>query len=103
MLDEETREGVHLESGAGNPPVTSAPKTDSASAHEGTAFADAYSNLKQAAQERKHLAELDKRFADMQELEALYARWDALAAEQKQVHQRELIEACVWILVLLML
>jgi hypothetical protein len=42
-----------------------------------------YSELKHAAGERKHLAELDKRSADFQQLDAVYSDWAALVKERE--------------------
>lgn len=59
--------------------------------------------LKQAAGERKHLAELDKRVSDLQQIDALYAQWNTLVEQRKQEHQEALFEAGAWILALLLM
>jgi small-conductance mechanosensitive channel len=61
-----------------------------------------YAALKHAAQERKHLAELDKRAADFQQLDAIYSDWAALVRERKQAYLLGLTEGAGWILVLLL-
>jgi small-conductance mechanosensitive channel len=61
-----------------------------------------YAALKHAAQERKHLAELDKRAADFQQLDAIYSDWAALVRERKQAYLMGLMEGAGWILVLLL-
>ena len=58
---------------------------------------DVYSALKQAAEERKHLAELDKRSADLAQLDNLYGQWDTLVKGRKQEYQLGLIEGAAWI------
>jgi small-conductance mechanosensitive channel len=63
---------------------------------------DVYSALKRAAEERKHLAELDKRAADLKQLDALYAQWDASVEDRKHQHQIALLEGALWIAVLLL-
>jgi small-conductance mechanosensitive channel len=59
--------------------------------------------LKRAAEEHKHLAELDKRASDLQQLDALYGQWNTLVAARKREHQMALIEGAGWIAVLLLL
>jgi small-conductance mechanosensitive channel len=102
VLDEQTREGAHTDATSTQRAPSPAPGADGK--NEPTASRssqDVYSSLKEAAQERKHLAELDKRSADFQQLDALYARWNAGVEERLQAHRSELIEGCLWILALL--
>ncbi len=61
------------------------------------------SALKQAAGERKHLADLDKRAADFQQLDSLYAQWATLVTERKQEHLKSVVEGACWMLALLLL
>jgi small-conductance mechanosensitive channel len=88
-LDEETRE----EAGQQTP----------APAPDHPAPAEKFSSLKHAAGERRHLAELDKRAADFQQLEAVYNDWLALVHERKQQYLMGVAEGACWIFVLLLL
>ncbi|HEY2913097.1 MAG TPA: mechanosensitive ion channel domain-containing protein, partial [Candidatus Angelobacter sp.] len=60
-----------------------------------------YSALKHAAGERKHLAELDKRAADFQLLDAVYSDWAALIKEREHSYWLGVVEGCCWIVALL--
>jgi small-conductance mechanosensitive channel len=60
-----------------------------------------FSKLKQAAAERKHLAELDKRTADLQQLDTLYGQWEALVTERRLAHLKNVAEGAAWIVLLL--
>jgi small-conductance mechanosensitive channel len=60
-----------------------------------------YSELKHAAGERKHLAELDKRSADFQQLDAVYSDWAALVKEREHSYWLGVVEGCCWIVALL--
>lgn len=59
--------------------------------------------LKEAAGERKHLAELDKRVSDLQQIDGLYAQWETLVEGRKQEHQAALLEGGAWIVALLLM
>jgi small-conductance mechanosensitive channel len=61
-----------------------------------------YSALKHAAGERKHLAELDKRSADFQQLDAVYNDWAALVKEREHSYWMGVLEGCLWIVALLL-
>lgn len=61
-----------------------------------------YSELKHAAGERKHLAELDKRSADFQQLDAVYSDWAALVKEREHTYWLGVVEGCCWIVALLL-
>ena len=61
-----------------------------------------YSALRHAAEERKHLAELDKRAADFQQLDAVYIEWAALVAEHKHAYLMGVVEGIFWIVALLL-
>jgi small-conductance mechanosensitive channel len=102
-LDEETRE----EGTKGSQQKALSPPPNAASdAHEATPTAtapDIYTTLKQAAGERKHLAELDKRAADFQQLAAIYGQWETLVTARKQGHLKGVVEGACWIVVLLLL
>lgn len=86
------------ESSASAPSVKSAADTPALGAKQN----DVYTALKRAAEERKHLSELDKRSADLAQLDALYGQWDALVKGRKHEYQLGLIEGAVWIAVLLL-
>ena len=103
-LDHETSEATHGDAeGSQNPPSSAAGPGNKTSFTQSPASPDVFSTLRQAAEERKHLAELDKRSADFQQLDALYERWSAAVQERTQTHRAELIEGCLWILALLIL
>jgi len=88
-------------------------KSDDASAHAGedehssaapavgTKAPEKYSALKHEAGERKHLAELDKRSADFQQLDSVYNDWSALVKEREHSYWLGVIEGCCWIVALL--
>ena len=61
-----------------------------------------FAALKHAAQERRHLAELDKRSADFQQLDTLYANWAALVRDRKHEYLMGLLEGLGWVLALLL-
>jgi small-conductance mechanosensitive channel len=101
-LDEETKaaESRETEAGRAAPSSGAVPGQKPAG---GSTHRDVYSSLKQAAAERKHLAELDKRTADFQQLCALYGQWETLVAERKNDHLKNAVEGAAWIVVLLLL
>lgn len=107
-LDEETKGEKSQKSDGGRQPTSSSsslhpsPGAKGVSGHSAAA-PDVYITLKQAAGERKHLADLDKRAADFQQLDALYKQWEALVTEREQEHLKGVIEGACWILVLLLL
>jgi small-conductance mechanosensitive channel len=61
-----------------------------------------YSELKHAAGERKHLAELDKRAADFQQLDSVYSEWASLVGERKHAYLMGVAEGCFWVVALLL-
>jgi small-conductance mechanosensitive channel len=61
-----------------------------------------FAALKHAAQERRHLAELDKRSADFQQLDAIYVTWAALVGDRKHQYLLGLLEGLGWALALLL-
>ena len=61
-----------------------------------------YSSLKHEAGERKHLAELDKRSADFQQLDSVYSDWAALVREREHSYWLGVVEGCCWIFLLLL-
>lgn len=85
-------------------------KPDDAGAHAGEdehssaagASTEKYSELKHAAGERKHLAELDKRSADFQQLDAVYSDWGTLVKEREHSYWLGVVEGCCWIVALLL-
>jgi small-conductance mechanosensitive channel len=102
-LDEETREEGTK---AGQQKALSSAANAASGPHDSTPAAsapDIYTTLKQAAGERKHLAELDKRAADFQQLSVIYGQWETLVTARKQDHFKGVIEGACWILVLLLL
>lgn len=62
---------------------------------------DKYSALKHAAAERRHLANLDKRAADFQQLDSIYNGWAGLVAERKHTYGMGVFEGICWIVALL--
>jgi len=62
-----------------------------------------FAALKHTAQERRHLAELDKRAADFQQLDAIYVTWSALVGERKHQYLLGLLEGLGWTLALLLI
>ncbi|HEY6308281.1 MAG TPA: mechanosensitive ion channel domain-containing protein [Candidatus Angelobacter sp.] len=106
-LDEETRpdqppEAPHQPDQPSNAPAN-APAQANAAPGPGQASQELYATLQERAAERKHLAELDKRTADFQQLDALYKQWETLSSERAQEHLKGVIEGACWILVLLLL
>jgi small-conductance mechanosensitive channel len=87
---------------AGNrqPAPAAAPGGTSATAQ---GQAEVFSALKELAEERKNLSELDKRTDDLKQLDSIYSRWNALAAAGKRAHLIMLLEGIGWIVVLLLL
>lgn len=61
-----------------------------------------FSALKHAAGERKHLAELDKRAADFQQLDSVYSEWASLVGERKHAYLMGVVEGCCWVVALLL-
>jgi small-conductance mechanosensitive channel len=103
-LDEETRGEKSQEAGSGQLSFASPTSAGSDVKSPGSSpHPDVYSKLKEAAGERKHLAELDKRTADFQQLEALYTQWGALVTARKNDHLKSVVEGACWILLLLLL
>jgi len=106
-LDDETKEG-HPQAAEPSPRGSSlaspSPASDgSARSGGGAAPPDVYLRLKEAAGERKHLAELDKRIADFQQLNAIYTQWGGLVTQRRQEHLRGVIEGAWWIVLLLLM
>jgi small-conductance mechanosensitive channel len=104
-LDEETKE-AKTETAEGEQQAASAPQTQPA--HPGgnaaathTVSPEKYSALKHAAEERKHLAELDKRTADFQQLDSIYSEWSGLVTERKHTYWLGVVEGICWIVALL--
>jgi small-conductance mechanosensitive channel len=93
-LDKETKEDREKET-AGQP--------ESASPSPAASASPDISSLKEAAGERKHLAELHKRTADLQQLDTIYGQWAALIKDRELQHRSSLLEGCGWILALLLL
>lgn len=99
VLDEETRQA------AGSPQENPASTATVTGAHAvlQAASPEVLAKLKEAAGERKHLAELDKRTADFQQLDTIYKQWDAFVQEKKKDYLKGVIEGGAWIFVLLLL
>ena len=102
-LDQETKEESPTEPEPDHAETTqAAPVAKPAAAHDhGTSSAAMYSALKHEAGERKHLAELDKRSSDFQQLDAVYNDWAALVRERKRAYLMGLVEGLCWIVALL--
>src|ERR1051326_5274155 len=96
-LDEETKQekaegaGAHAEE-----------DEHASAAPAGGRHPEKYSELKHAAGERKHLAELDKRAADFQQLDAVYSDWGALVKDREHSYWLGVVEGCCWIVALLL-
>src|SRR5579864_8847229 len=97
-LDEETK-GEKPE-GAGDHPEED--EHASAAPAAGANAPEKYSELKHAAGERKHLAELDKRSADFQQLDSVYSDWSALVKMREHSYWLGVVEGCCWIVALLL-
>ncbi|HZS28791.1 MAG TPA: mechanosensitive ion channel domain-containing protein [Candidatus Angelobacter sp.] len=67
----------------------------------GSSAPDKYSALRHAAAERRHLANLDKRAADFQQLDSIYSGWAGLVAERKHTYGMGVFEGICWIIALL--
>ena len=65
--------------------------------------AEVFSAFKELAQERKNLAELDKRAEDLKQLDSIYSQWSVLVIAGQRGHLIRLLEGIGWIVVLLML
>jgi small-conductance mechanosensitive channel len=83
----------------GEEPAATA-QTPAASPAGGSA-PDKYSALRHAAAERRHLANLDKRAADFQQLDSIYSGWAGLVAERKHTYGMGVFEGICWIVALL--
>jgi len=75
---------------------------NSSAAPATSARPEKYSALKHAAGERKHLAELDKRAADFQQLDSVYSEWAALVGERTHAYLMGVVEGCLWVVALLL-
>jgi small-conductance mechanosensitive channel len=101
ILDEETKDEKPHEAESAAEATSS--NTGSSAAPSSTPEPDIYVTLKQAAGERKHLAGLDKRAADLQQMDAIYSQWGALATAHKQGHLRVVVEGACWLVALILL
>ncbi|HVG91136.1 MAG TPA: mechanosensitive ion channel domain-containing protein, partial [Alphaproteobacteria bacterium] len=98
-LGQETKDEQEKPEGAGD----HAEENEKSSAALATgASPEKYSALKHAAGERKHLAELDKRAADFQQLDSVYNEWASLVGERKHAYLMGVVEGCFWVLALLL-
>jgi len=98
-LDQETKDEQDKPEGAGN---HAEENENSSAASAASANPEKYSALKHAAGERKHLAELDKRAADFQQLDSVYNEWASLVGERKHAYLMGVVEGCLWVLALLL-
>src|SRR5262249_19871386 len=98
-LSEENREARGDSAEPEHHDSTTAPPAEPAA--EQAHVSEKYSVLKHAAEERKHLAELDKRSADFQQLDAIYGAWADLVAERKYAYGMGVVEGFGWIVALL--
>jgi small-conductance mechanosensitive channel len=96
-LDEETKQEKAEDAGA-----HAGEDEHSAAAPAVGGKTEKYSELKHAAGERKHLAELDKRAADFQQLDAVYSDWSALVKTREHEYWLGVVEGCCWIFALLL-
>jgi small-conductance mechanosensitive channel len=104
-LDEETKAASsqaeqQAASSTTQPPTP--PQTGNSAPGRAANAPEKYAALRHAAEERKHLAELDKRSADLQQLDAIYSGWAGLVAERKHDYWLGVVEAIGWILALLL-
>jgi small-conductance mechanosensitive channel len=95
-LDQETKDEQEKPEGAGDH------AEESSAAPATSASPEKYSALKHAAGERKHLAELDKRAADFQQLDSVYGEWASLVGERKHAYLMGVVEGCFWVVALLL-
>jgi small-conductance mechanosensitive channel len=103
-FNRERNQDAAKESGGSAPGSASSPASPGGNAAKpARASHEVYSSLKKAAEERRHLSELDKRVADLGQLDTLYGQWDALVKEHKNQRQLALIEGAVWIVSLLLI
>ncbi len=101
QIDEETRDSASEEHHDDHGPAAARQSSGSA-AIEGSEKQEKFAALKHAASERKHLAELDKRASDFQQLDAIYSDWAALVAGREHVYSLGLLEGLAWVVVLLL-
>ncbi len=97
-IDEETKEEKTDDAGA----HAGEDEHSSAAPATGANSPEKYSELKHEAGERKHLAELDKRSADFQQLDSVYSDWAALVKEREHSYWLGVVEGCCWIVALLL-
>ena len=100
-LDEETS-GAKADNAEPEHSLPDAPSAGGPSAGHAAEPREKFSAMKHAAQERKHLAELDKRAADFQQLDAVYNDWAALVRERKHSYLMGVVEGVCWIIALLL-
>ncbi|HLK06511.1 MAG TPA: mechanosensitive ion channel domain-containing protein [Candidatus Angelobacter sp.] len=101
-LDQETRDEETRDARSDHAAAHPEEEEHSAATPEaGTNAPEKYSELKHAAGERKHLAELDKRSADFQQLDSVYSDWSALVKAREHSYWLGVVEGCCWIVVLL--
>jgi small-conductance mechanosensitive channel len=87
---------------AENPSPTTAP-APAAWKETSQNTAETFLTFKQVAEEQRNLSELDKRAADLKQLDSIYSQWSAIVVADKQVHLMELLEGVAWIVALLSL
>jgi small-conductance mechanosensitive channel len=103
-FNRERNQDAARESGGSSPGSVSSPASPGTNAAQpARASHEVYSGLKKAAEERKHLSELDKRAGDLGQLDTLYGQWDALVKAHKNERRLALIEGAVWIVFLLLI
>lgn len=106
-LDEETKEAkpenadTEQHAAASGPLAQAAHQTGNTAPSHAANSPEKYSALKHAAEERKHLAELDKRTADFQQLDSIYNEWSGLVTERKHTYWMGVVEGIGWIVALL--
>lgn len=90
---------------AGTPPTATPSGVaagGNAAGFENAEPSDVFTALKQVAEEKKHLADLDKRTADFQQLDSIYGQWSSLVDGRKRAYLIQVIEGGAWILFLLL-
>jgi small-conductance mechanosensitive channel len=101
-LDEETREAAAEPDQHQHEHEPAAAQTGGTPAGTGKEAQEKFAALRHAAQERKHLAELDKRAADFQQLDGIYNGWAALVRDRKHGYLMGVVEGASWVLVLVL-
>jgi small-conductance mechanosensitive channel len=100
---EQLAKGEQSEKAEPGQQATAASQTKNDTTSSGASSSGIISILKRVANQQLDLAELDKRIGDLQRLDTLYANWEALVRTRKRGYGIGLIEAALWILVIVFL